>query len=640
MEQKLTDEERAVLDWIAREAEESLQRRARLILLDEQNILTKAISEQIGLSTGRVRYWKRSFRAKRMEIFPPELVQKALKATQQGLKPSAEQVPHESVREAVALEPEVGEALDQQPAITVEELCDRYLVDSAHARHVGEVATTLFDRTEAIHGLPDDWREIIEKASVLHHVGFTTYPEKYDTVGRDILLEHRLSDVPDLDRRVIACAIALNRRKFKPKRLRAEPSFIDLPEEIRDKVLILSALLKIAVALDSSLDQTAFVSDIQMNEDGIMVSITGSSAHDNAVRASTKTDLWAHLFDLPIRFYVEGVATPEPVIVEPVPIVKTPPRKLKSPGLLPDDRMSEAGRKVLRFHFERMLAHEEGTRVGEDIEELHDMRVATRRMRAAFRVFSPYYDQKVLQPHIKGLRRTGRALGGVRDLDVFMEKALRYLEMLAEVERTDLDPLLEIWREQRQTARERMLDYLDGKRYERFVQRFQAFVMTEGEGALPIPKGKPFVDQVYQIVPTLIYERFQVVRGYQNVIENAPIEMLHSLRIDCKRFRYSVEFFREVLGVEAEGVIKEIVIVQDHLGDLNDADVACQLLIGFLDQWSGRERRDQIKIGGVTRYLVTKQGELQTLVNSFPDVWRNFIRPEFRVKLASAISVL
>jgi len=44
--------------------------------------------------------------------------------------------------------------------------------------------------------------------------------------------------------------------------------------------------------------------------------------------------------------------------------------------------MSEAGRKVLRTHFARMLANEAGTRLGEDIEELHDMRVATRRLRA------------------------------------------------------------------------------------------------------------------------------------------------------------------------------------------------------------------------------------------------------------------
>ena len=62
----------------------------------------------------------------------------------------------------------------------------------------------------------------------------------------------------------------------------------------------------------------------------------------------------------------------------------------ETPGVGPDDPMSEAGRKTLRFHYQRMVHNEPGTRLGEDIEFLHDMRVATRRMRAAFRVFGSF----------------------------------------------------------------------------------------------------------------------------------------------------------------------------------------------------------------------------------------------------------
>ena len=59
----------------------------------------------------------------------------------------------------------------------------------------------------------------------------------------------------------------------------------------------------------------------------------------------------------------------------------------KTPGVLASDNVAEAGRKVLRFHLARMIAREPGTREGSDPEELHGMRVATRRMRAAWRVF-------------------------------------------------------------------------------------------------------------------------------------------------------------------------------------------------------------------------------------------------------------
>ena len=63
-------------------------------------------------------------------------------------------------------------------------------------------------------------------------------------------------------------------------------------------------------------------------------------------------------------------------------------------GISPDDTLAEAGKKVWLYYFAEMLCHESGTILGENIEELHDMRVATRRMRSAFDIFSPAFDAK------------------------------------------------------------------------------------------------------------------------------------------------------------------------------------------------------------------------------------------------------
>jgi transposase-like protein len=102
-------------------------------------------------------------------------------------------------------------------------------------------------------------------------------------------------------------------------------------------------------------------------------------------------------------------------------------------GLEPTDSLAEAGRKVLGFHFGRMLTHEPGTRLGNDAEALHDMRVATRRMRAAFRVFGSGFRQKSVKPLLAGSRATARALGRVRDLDVFIEKLQQYQQFCLRV---------------------------------------------------------------------------------------------------------------------------------------------------------------------------------------------------------------
>ncbi len=643
MEEKLTIEERVLLEWIASAGKPAHVRRARVLLLRDQGLAPTEIGPRVKLSDGRVYYWLRAFRERRMDVFPADL----LAAAKPAAPPSFPPIGGDEGGEAVV---EAGSPRPERPETTVEELCQRYEVDMAHARHVADLALALFDVTAEVHGLPPDRRDLLETAAILHNVGFAFYPEKHHTAGRDIILEHRLVELEEVEQQMVACTTAFHRKRFKPRRLDKEPSFLALPDEAREETLALAALLRIADGLDYSQGQTTTLGQAQSSPQAIVLPVLGPFAGEDAARARQKADLWRHLFEVELHFVVEG----EPGIwVQPegAEPEATRPRKMKAPGVLPDDPMSEAGRKVLCFHFGRMLAHEPGTRLGEDIEELHDMRVATRRMRSAFRVFAPYFDPDVLRPSLKGLRRTGRALGRVRDLDVFMEKAQNYLAEEKEVvvvqagsphphECSDLDGLLEDWRGQREATRTKMLAYLDSKQYQRFVQGFGQFLITEGAGALPPPSDRPAPHQVYQIVPALIYTRYEVVRGYEPVIENAPLEILHALRIDCKRFRYTLEFFREVLGPEAKEVIEEVVTVQDHLGDLHDADVACHLLIGFLNQWSRQERRERINISGVTRYLVAKQNDLRVLVDSFPKTWRHFNRPEMRRQLALAVSAL
>jgi CHAD domain-containing protein len=317
---------------------------------------------------------------------------------------------------------------------------------------------------------------------------------------------------------------------------------------------------------------------------------------------------------------------------------------LERPGVLPDDPLAEAGRKVLAFHFAEMLRHEEGTRLGEDIEALHDMRVATRRMRAAFEVFESAFDAKQVKPHLKGLRGTGRALGRVRDLDVFMEKARHYLETRPAEERAGLDPLLDRWRAEREAGRAAMLAHLDGDQYAEFKRKFAAFLTTPGQGAKQAAPGEIQPDQVRHLAPVLIYTRLAAGRAYQPILAAASIEQLHALRIEFKKLRYTLEFFKEVLGKEVKGLINDLKVIQDHLGDLHDADVACGILRAFLDGWEidqrGQPVAERWNPEPVVAYLAAKHAERHQLLVTFQDCWGRFDRPEFRQQLAAAVAVL
>jgi CHAD domain-containing protein len=324
---------------------------------------------------------------------------------------------------------------------------------------------------------------------------------------------------------------------------------------------------------------------------------------------------------------------------------------LSAPGIEPDDPMSEAGRKTFRFHYRRMLHNEPGTRLGQDIEALHDMRVATRRMRAAFRVFGHYYKPKAVARYRKGLKQTGRALGPVRDLDVFRARIQDHISTLPPSQQRDLDGFLVVLEAHRDSARERMNAYLDSAKYARFRDRFGQFVETEGMGSRPIAfdGGDPPSYRVRHVAPMVIYQRLAAVRAYDEwvTIPNPPPERLHSLRIACKRLRYTLEFFQQVLGPDTKTLIKSIVTIQDHLGSLQDAIVARALLADFLQR--GTWGHDTVPRGqpltpvdapGVEAYLAAKQGELDQLLETFPEVWQPLHDREFSRMVAEAVAGL
>ncbi len=306
-------------------------------------------------------------------------------------------------------------------------------------------------------------------------------------------------------------------------------------------------------------------------------------------------------------------------------------RLVEQPGIEPKDPMGEAGRKTLRFHFQRMVDNEPGTRLGADIEALHQMRVATRRMRAAFRIFGPYYEAEAIAPYLEGLKQTGRALGAVRDLDVFRATVQAYLDNLPESQRDSLDDLLALLERQRDAARAQMLAHLDGNQYRCFVDQFGTFVETFGMGSLGADPGgnDPRPYRVRHVAPVTIYQRLANVRAYDEwvCIPDPPPARLHALRIACKRLRYTLEFFQEVLGPDTGTIIEEVVAMQDHLGALQDTVVASSILRDYLCRgtWGQQtipaqlsDPAEAIVSPGVTAYLTAQQARCSAYWTHFP----------------------
>ena len=305
------------------------------------------------------------------------------------------------------------------------------------------------------------------------------------------------------------------------------------------------------------------------------------------------------------RYRVEGAGIYDDEAVDPGTGATAAAPK-KRPDILPSDTMTEAAAKTLKFHLAKMLEHEEGTRLGEDPEELHDMRVSTRRMRMALRVFADYLDPDVLRPVLKGLRRTGRTLGAVRDLDVFDEKTQVYLDGLPDERAGDLDGLLEAWKAERDKQREHLVAYLDGKRYRRFVERTQELLDGPAEALAPRNIVTPRPQRVAQVLPGVLYKDMAVVWAFEGQLGGleTPLPRFHALRKACKGLRYTLEFFEDVLGPGARPLIKRVKGLQDHLGDLQDAVVTCGVLRDYIT-W-GTWRHEGHELPGPIEIIVAR----------------------------------
>jgi CHAD domain-containing protein len=308
----------------------------------------------------------------------------------------------------------------------------------------------------------------------------------------------------------------------------------------------------------------------------------------------------------------------------------------KTPGVLGDDTLAEAGRKVMRFHLARMLDREPGVRAGQDIEDIHKMRVATRRQRAAWRVFGEAYRKGRTKAYRGGLRDIARRLGAVRDLDVLLEGIDAYRADQSMTEQRALEPLIASLRRHRDDAHALLLRDLEAPAYGRFVDDYVDFVRTEGSGAKTVAPTVPY--RVRETAPSRIWAAYEHVRSYEPILRWADVPTLHELRIAGKWLRYSLEFVQEPLGEGAAPLIARVTALQDHLGLMNDASVAASTARTFLVEHAGDlSATENAAIG---RYLVDRERQVARLRRTIGPTWRRVAGLSYRRALGRVVAGL
>ena len=133
-------------------------------------------------------------------------------------------------------------------------------------------------------------------------------------------------------------------------------------------------------------------------------------------------------------------------------------------GLDADVPFAEAASTVVAVRTAELIEHSAGVLDMDDIERVHDMRVATRRLRAALEVFAPCFRPKKFKRALRDVKRLADALGERRDRDVAIAGLLEMREAATAAERPGIESLIEQLRREQAEANTALAPYVDPER--------------------------------------------------------------------------------------------------------------------------------------------------------------------------------
>ena len=281
-----------------------------------------------------------------------------------------------------------------------------------------------------------------------------------------------------------------------------------------------------------------------------------------------------------------------------------PPSRGEPPS--PDAPASEHLTAMLQKQYREILAHDPGTRLGTDPEELHQMRVATRRFRAFLRAARSMLDPEWAGPLREELAWLGGALGPVRDLDVLIEHLRDDASGLEAREQRALRRLFALLEAERERDRELLVEALESERYLALLERLETGVQAP-----------PIVDESIRVEDIAAGEFRRLRKAVSRLSDDPADAELHALRIRGKRARYAAELAENAVGSRATHFIEAAKAFQDVLGDHQDGVVAEETIRGLLKRAGG-----PTLAFAAGRLVEREERRREAARAAFPEAWK------------------
>lgn len=232
------------------------------------------------------------------------------------------------------------------------------------------------------------------------------------------------------------------------------------------------------------------------------------------------------------------------------------------------------------MRFEEVLRFVDAARDPDEIEGVHDIRVAIRRLRSLIRDFTGVAGDKTLSKFSGNLKETAGRLGVVRDLDVLIEAIKKASSDAPEDAAAGISELIGHYRERRTKALRLASTALGDDAVDGLKKQLEA--ACRAAVRQPGLFDSPDVRREARITITDNLDGFRSKSGA--LLRPTAAKKLHKLRIAAKRLRYSLELHSPHFEGRLDDAASEVKQMQGHLGDLHDCDVWMDELRMYLER--------------------------------------------------------
>jgi len=309
-----------------------------------------------------------------------------------------------------------------------------------------------------------------------------------------------------------------------------------------------------------------------------------------------------------------------------------------------DDQVTvyEFGSGFILFQVAQFESEIDGALIGEDIEYVHRMRVASRRLRTALGLFKDYFPNDLAEKWRSEMRGITKALGNARDLDIQIQLIEEKIHgVLNESWKPGYDRLLLRLKQARAKAQQKVVSAVhtlkDAQTLDEMRDRIKLTIFS---GELL------YRPELYSAGQEAINNALDSFLGYEEfAYDPENNEKLHAMRIAGKHFRYTMEIFNSIYQDDLDPYIEKMKTIQDQLGEIHDCDVWIAWLPEFVQQeedriraYYGHTQHLTRLLQGIQHLIEDRKQNRQSEYQAFLDNWQMLGRDQTWDSLRKMIS--